>query len=156
MVPENNIEKETGGKTNKNPFSVPEGYFDSFPAKMMNRLEAEKPVTVSLKERIWEALRPQLALAAAITGFALIGYLGFRSFIQTDQDWLSDEQITEYINHYEHEFSDYYLLSLLEENEFYFDYEADTDLNLYFDDPDMYIEYLYQDDIDVDLIYDEL
>ncbi len=139
----------------KNPFSVPEGYFDSFPAKLAERLQKEHSASVPLKSRLWETIRPQLALAAAITAFAVIGYLGFRSFMITDDQWLSDEMITGYIEYYHYEFSEPYLLGLLEEDDFYFeDYPADAGW-AEIDDPDLYIDYLYQEEVDLYLIMTE-
>jgi hypothetical protein len=144
------------GTEKRNPFTVPEGYFDSFPARLAERLQHEKPVDIPLRERIWETIRPQLALASAIAAFALVGYFGFRSFVETGDEWISDEVIEDYMNYHRNEFTDYYLLSLLEENDFYLEQETDHDIDLYTDDPDLYIEYLYQDDIELDLIYEEL
>ena len=70
-----------------NPFSVPDGYFDSFSGRLMERLEGERE-TVRLgagekRGTIWMRIRPQLSLAAAILGFALISITLMKVLIGT-------------------------------------------------------------------------
>jgi hypothetical protein len=130
----------------KRPFSVPEGYFDSFPEKVMGRLQNEQESVISVPERVWQVLRPQLSLAAVIIGFAIIGYIGFNTFIQSDRLLLTDDAITEYIEYYQNDFSDYYLVSMLD-----FD-ELELEDGGYFDDSDSYMDYLYLDNIDIELL----
>ncbi len=149
MKEETNIEPEINKSGKNNPFSVPDGYFESFPGKLRHRLQTEEQLSISFTERAWQILRPQFALAAAITGFAIIGYLGLRTFIQSDQEWLSDENIAEYIDYYQHEFNEYQILSLFENGDIY------PDEDLFFDEPDLYMDYLYMENIDIDLILDE-
>ncbi len=67
--------KEEGHK--ENPFKVPEGYFDTLSDRVMDRINREEP---EKKVRIRQIIRPQLALAAAILGFALISYTFVRVF----------------------------------------------------------------------------
>lgn len=55
-----------------NPFRTPEGYFESFPERLKDRLkseEAEKPQKRSLLR-----LRPALAVAAAVAALALLTF----------------------------------------------------------------------------------
>ncbi len=155
MEGKDKIENLPGGKGRDNPFRVPEGYFDSFPARLAERLQDEQPSPVAAKPGIWQTIRPQLALAAAITAFAVIGYLGFRSFIETGDQWLSDEAVAGYLEYHQHEFREYELLGLLAEDDFYLDeYPADGSW-IWDDDPDLYIEYLYHEEIDLYLIMTE-
>ncbi len=56
---------------NKNPFSVPDGYFETFPTKMQERIQSEN------KEYAWAIkllryIKPQFALAFMIIAFAVI------------------------------------------------------------------------------------
>ncbi len=155
MEEKDNTGKLPGGADKRNPFSVPDGYFDSFPAKLAEKLQNEEPEHVSITERIWETIRPQLALALVITAFAVTGYFGFRSFIETNDEWLSNEAIAEYIDYYQYDFTEPYFLSLLEGEDFYFDDEADPDSYTWSEDADIYIEYLYNEDIGIDLILTE-
>ncbi len=62
-------------KDNKkqNPFSVPEGYFESFPGKMQERIREMEEQSVPVR-RIGRSAGFRLALAAAILGMALITY----------------------------------------------------------------------------------
>lgn len=156
MSKKENTESFEGRVEKKNPFKVPGNYFDSFPEKLDKRIHAGASGKISKAERFWQVLRPQIALAAAITGFALIGYFGLRTFVQTGQESLSDEEITGYMDYYQDDFADYYLLSVLEENDFYFEEEEELESWYYEDDPDLYIEYLYQDEVPIDLIYSEI
>lgn len=154
MQNKNDRFQETGREGKGNPFSVPENYFESFPHKLRQRLQTEMPDELSYQGKAWKVIRSQIALAAVIAGFALIGYLGFHNFINQEDEWLTNEEISEYIDSHEHEFSDYYLLSMLGDD-FFTDEEPYFDEALYTDDPDTYMDYLYQDDIDLDLILTE-
>ncbi len=56
---------------NKQPFSVPEGYFESFPDRLKERMEGlDKELTPV--RRIGRSTRFRLAMAAAIVGLALV------------------------------------------------------------------------------------
>ncbi len=154
MQNKNDKFQEKGRDGKGNPFSVPENYFESFPRKLRQRLQNEKQGGLSYPEKAWTLIKPQIALAAAIAGFAIIGYLGFHNFISQEEEWLTNEGITEYIDLYEHEFSDYYLLTTLDDD-FFADEESYFDEMLYTDDPETYIDYLYHDDVDLDLILTE-
>jgi hypothetical protein len=155
MEEKDNTGKIPGGADKRNPFSVPDGYFDSFPVKLAEKLQSEESAHLSMTERVWETIRPQLALAAVITAFAVIGYVGFRSFIETNDEWLSNEAVAEYIDYYRYEFIEPYFLSLLEEENFYFEDETDPDSYTWREDPDIYIDYLFNEDIDLDFILTE-
>ncbi|HYX08055.1 MAG TPA: hypothetical protein VE912_15095 [Bacteroidales bacterium] len=65
-----------------NPFSVPDGYFDTFPERLMRQVVKEK--TTSFSQRMFQLVRPQFALAGGLLLFALIGYVGF-SFLLDHQ-----------------------------------------------------------------------
>ncbi|MCK5136524.1 MAG: hypothetical protein KAR19_12100 [Bacteroidales bacterium] len=62
-------------KDNKkqNPFSVPEGYFESFPGKLQERIREMEETRVPVR-KIGRSSGFRLALAAAILGVALISY----------------------------------------------------------------------------------
>jgi hypothetical protein len=57
----------------QHPFSVPDGYFDSFPDRLKDRIHAlqEEPVPLRSPGRSY---RFRLAMAAAIVGLALVSY----------------------------------------------------------------------------------
>jgi hypothetical protein len=49
----------------ENPFTVPKNYFDDFPARLQMKIEAEKEVLPSPKNRIIQILKPAIGLAAS-------------------------------------------------------------------------------------------
>ncbi len=51
----------------RNPFTVPEGYFDSFSRELMNRLPEKEPVRVK-EVSIWKRFRPWMYAAAMFCG----------------------------------------------------------------------------------------
>lgn len=75
-----NIENIPG----KNPFKVPENYFEEVNRRIISATagEDEKPVRHSLYRR----MRPYMLAAAAFTGFVIISYFAARVFITGDKD----------------------------------------------------------------------
>ena len=155
MQENNNIEPQLNKASKNNPFAVPDGYFDSFPQRLQQRLQTEKKPGISFTERVWEVMRPQFALAAAIAVFAILGYFVFMTFIQTETELLSNDAIAEYIEYYHYEFDEYHMISLLEENDIHPDDDFYYEDEFYFDSPDEYLDYLYNDNVDIDLILTE-
>ncbi len=141
------------GPGKDNPFSVPENYFGSFPDRLRERMEKEKVVQLKPAERFWRVVRPQLALAAAIAGFAVIGYLGFHTFVRQDAGMATEEQILGYLDFYHNDFNEYYFADIIDE----FPPEEDLFFDDYLqpEDHDAYIDYLYRQDIDLELIISE-
>lgn len=62
---------------NANPFKVPDGYFESLTDRLTDRIREEQ---TPQKLSAWKIIRPQLALAAAILGFALVSFALVRIF----------------------------------------------------------------------------
>ncbi|MCF8224605.1 MAG: hypothetical protein K9J30_01860 [Bacteroidales bacterium] len=60
-----------------NPFVVPEGYFDQFEQRLMDRLQRKTGPEKQKSGKVY--LRPYLTLAASITGIALVTYLVLQS-----------------------------------------------------------------------------
>ncbi len=69
MNNQNNIQGPLSKLKRENPFKVPEGYFDEFPARMQQRIQQESQLAVKPRGRIIQMIKPALALAA---GFAAI------------------------------------------------------------------------------------
>lgn len=70
MKEENEILKKAG---TKNPFSVPEGYFENLTQEVMSRLPEKETVAVPQREATkWEKIRPWLYMAAMFVGAAMI------------------------------------------------------------------------------------
>ncbi|MDR1055069.1 MAG: hypothetical protein LBL90_04440 [Prevotellaceae bacterium] len=62
-------------KLNKNPFTVPENYFDRFPMRMQERYAFTKNAKAGLG--IWATIRPHLAYVGGFVALALLAYGGF-------------------------------------------------------------------------------
>jgi hypothetical protein len=80
-------EQEFSGLKKENPFRVPDNYFDNLPEKIRVNIHAREKAVSKPVIRIVDYLKPHLALAAAILGFALIGYTGFRYQILYQQEF---------------------------------------------------------------------
>ena len=65
---------------NKLPFTAPEGYFDAFPERVMNKIDAEITPAVHFPQKIIRILRPALAMAASFTIIFFLVYLSVRHF----------------------------------------------------------------------------
>lgn len=70
MKEEDKLIQKTG---KKNPFSVPDGYFDNLTPEIMNRLPEAKKTEFTTKEvKIWDRVKPWIYMAAMFIGAALI------------------------------------------------------------------------------------
>jgi len=72
MKKERNIVDLKHKSLKKNPFSVPEGYFESFSERLQERIREEEASKVPL--RMMGTARFRIAIAAAVLGVALISY----------------------------------------------------------------------------------
>lgn len=95
----------------KNPFGVPEGYFESFSERLQERIREEQKSTPPVRH-IGTAHRFRVAMAAAILGLALITYPVLRLTLlnngpssQDDVAMIEDFYLME---------DDYYLVNYLE------------------------------------------
>lgn len=68
MKEEDNILRKAGVK---NPFKVPEGYFESLTSEVMNRLPQKEPVECK-RPTLWQKVKPWVYMAAMFAGAALI------------------------------------------------------------------------------------
>jgi hypothetical protein len=135
---------------------VPGNYFESLPDRLQKRLQTQQvPAGLSPWERLVLDLKPHIALAAAIAVFAVVGYLGIYRYTGQEMERAVRQEVSEYIDSYHHEFSDHYFLSMLDDD-LYPDEDIDFGESLNPDIIDTYINYLYQDDITIDLIMSEL
>lgn len=134
-------------KQDKNPFIVPEYYFDEVTGKIINATSGYEPE--AKKVSLYGKIKPYLAVAAAISGFILISYTTLRLFSSNDPDNIVSEISLQ-------ELSDSYLndidLYTLEENgaAFLISYEI-PDVN-----KSDIIDYLLRDNINIDEIYEQL
>ena len=107
-----NILKEIG---NKNPFKVPEGYFEGLSDRIMSQLPDrmdESPKRVSL----WARVQPWVYMAAMFCGIALMINFFNRSPQQSVLDLLSSADIEDFSQYYEEQ-----LASSIYNDAFYMD-----------------------------------
>jgi len=133
---------EHGG--NPGSFSVPEGYFDSLTDRIMENIPLEEP---EQKVRFLRMIRPQLALAAAILGFALISFTAVKLLTSgSASDGYYDLATLEDMGYYYDEAT---LMEMIPADE---DSEV-TDEDLWIDDA---INYLADNDMSFYQLFDEL
>jgi hypothetical protein len=133
--------------TGKDPFKVPENYFEEVNRKIISATAGEE--AESGKKGLIKRLRPYLAVAASVAVLVLISYLAVRVFMPSDDA----EPIPEISMQ---EFSESYLddidILLLEENAGYLLFSEEI--------PEVsnseIVNYLLLDNIDINEIYELL
>jgi hypothetical protein len=139
--------KELKEISKKNPFIVPDNYFEEVNRKIISSTVENQS---EVKERsIYRKLRPYLAVAASIAVLAILSYTAFY-FLNTTKTTKGVPEIT--LN----EFSENYLndidLLTLEQNASVLEPGlAQTDLN-----SKEIIDYLVFDNVDINIIYEQL
>ena len=68
MNPEEKILQEIG---KKNPFTVPENYFENFTQELMDKLPAKEAVFQTEAPTLWQRVKPWLYMAAMFCGIML-------------------------------------------------------------------------------------
>lgn len=68
MGKEDNILKKVG---TKNPFSVPDGYFEHFSQELMPRLPEKEILLIPSEPTMWERVKPWIYMAAMFCGIML-------------------------------------------------------------------------------------
>lgn len=134
-------------ENNKNPFSVPDGYFDSFPSKMQERILSEN------EEHTWfiklfRVIKPQVALGFMIISFAVIAITTI-NLIMSNRTSIEHDLYTRIIEVDASEFSEQHFLDVLLEDK----KEVNNHKK---DETDFYIHYLVDEDIDYGTLIDEL
>jgi hypothetical protein len=71
--------KATENIPGKNPFKVPENYFEEVNRKIISVTEESAPTAG--KNRLYRKLRPWLAIAASVAVFILLGYGAVKIFL---------------------------------------------------------------------------
>lgn len=131
---------------NKNPFSVPNGYFETFPTKMQERILSEnKEYAWAIK--IFRYVKPQFALAFMIIAFAVISITTI-NFILSNKTSIDNGLYTRIIEVDANEFTEQHFLDVLLEEKKPLD-------NHKKEETDFYIHYLLDEDIDYGTLIDE-
>ena len=68
MNPEEKISQKIG---KKNPFTVPENYFENFTQELMDKLPAKEAVFQTEAPTLWQRVKPWLYMAAMFCGIML-------------------------------------------------------------------------------------
>ena len=68
MSPEDKILQKIG---KKNPFTVPENYFEDFTQELMGKLPAKEAVLQTEEPTLWQRVKPWLYMAAMFCGIML-------------------------------------------------------------------------------------
>jgi len=133
----------------KNPFSVPESYFDNFPTKIQEKISNENQEPAWLTKAI-SYVKPQFALAFMIFAFAFIAITTV-NYILTNktESGLNSDFYTRIIEVDASEFNEQHFIDVLleEDKEIIVKKEIETDY---------YINYLVDEDIDYGTLIDEL
>lgn len=134
-----------------NPFSVPEGYFDAFPCRVQEKIHPRSEVN-PLK-RILAIARPQLALAVSFIVIALVFFFGIKMIIKPEIGSTSfTVKEIHSLNDYDLFFYDEaFLVDYIEQNNI----EIDP-ITIDGDDSEEIINYLMDEDIDIDGILQEI
>lgn len=128
------------------PFRVPPHYFDDFSARLQMKIEAEKTVLPSPKNRIIQFLKPALGLAAGFALVFILVYFPLKTYKngQLAQNTVQSNELTndDYISLLEgmDDNSFYALLSEPVTNHEYSDEELITYLSSNVTDYDIYME----------------
>ena len=74
--------------TERNPFSLPDEYFSTLSSRVNERIEKGRKGEEEARPTItmWQRVRPHLALAAAITGFAFISLTALQLILGDKND----------------------------------------------------------------------
>ena len=134
---------------NVNPFSVPKGYFETFPTKLQERIISEKK-EYSWTIRLMRYIKPQFALGFMIVAFAIISITAI-DYILTNRSGsgIETELYTRIIEVDASEFSEQHFIDVLLEDEKKIDMQKK-------EETDYYIHYLVDEDIDYGTLIDEL
>ncbi|MFW5720901.1 MAG: hypothetical protein ACOCWW_00790, partial [Bacteroidota bacterium] len=137
-------------ENNQNPFSVPEGYFETFPSKIQ-----EKIISESKQEnwflRFFHIVKPQLALSIMMAGFAIIAITVIDTIMTNrSSSPASNEVYTRIIEVDASEYSEQQFIDILLED------EQEIIKNQKKEETDQYIDYLMDEDIDFGTLIDEL
>jgi hypothetical protein len=134
---------------NKNPFSVPEGYFDSFPQKMQERIASENTEYYWFV-RLFQVIKPQFALGFMIVAFAVIAITTVNVVLTNKTDSVIDSDLyTRIIEVDASEYSEQHFIDVLLNDEKEIDKQKK-------EETDHYIHYLVDEDIDYGTLIDEL
>jgi hypothetical protein len=95
------------------PFSLPENYFENFPERLRERMETSQKS--GFFEKTFRLIRPQLAIAAVLAAFALLGYVIVKSTLNAGRQNETSEEYAEIIDYYIYDFDDETIMAVFTE-----------------------------------------
>lgn len=139
--------KELKEISNKNPFKVPENYFEEINRKIISATSGQEQEVKKIG--LYNRLRPSFLIAASVTGFILLSYTAIKLLTPA----AIDSPVSEVLNN---EFSDSYInnfdiITLEEKAASIVFSEEGVDVNK----TDI-IDYLLLDNIEINDIYEQL
>lgn len=143
MKAKENIPENFPGLSRKNPFGVPDNYFDEFPSRIQERMSASQALPVPWLYDV----RRGLAMAAVFIGLVTVGYLGLRMILKRqDTTTLTGEELSVAIEYFGEQLDDDMLMAAI--------IESDIDLNAQDIDNEtaVIIEFLSSEEIYIDEI----
>ena len=133
---------------NKNPFSVPEGYFDSFPQRIQEKISSESTEHYWVT-RIFQVVKPQFALGFMIIAFAVIAITTINIVLSDKTESVIDSDLyTRIIEVDASEFSEQHYIDVLINDEKEIEEQKQ-------EETDYYIYYLIDENIDYGTLIDE-
>ena len=132
------IEDLPEGMKKELPFSVPEGYFENFAARLHDRLETERKP--GFFRKTYRILRPQLAIAATFAAFIVLSYVIIKFSLDNNKQTKPIQEYSEIIDYYIYDFDDETIMAVFtDENNLNY-------LNNTFEDEEI-INYLSEEDV---------
>jgi hypothetical protein len=98
---------------NKPPFSVPDGYFESFTSRLMERIETEREPRIH--EKPYRTLRSGLAIAATIAALILAGYVIIKLSLDNGRKTEPQQEFADIIEYYIYDFDDETIIAVFNE-----------------------------------------
>ncbi|MFO7617523.1 MAG: hypothetical protein R6V75_09750 [Bacteroidales bacterium] len=97
-------------------FPVPEGYFEEFPGRMMQRIHQEGLKPVSRRHKI--SFHPWMSWASAAAAVLLVAWLGIRTFLPTtDREDLLAQKMQFMVEYYGEDLNEAILAGYLEDQD---------------------------------------
>ena len=104
MKEENNLLRKVGSK---NPFRVPDGYFEEFAQDLMSKLPEKEYLPITEEPTLWQRVKPWLYMTAMFCGLMLSAkiFVGntpqndFPSITQAEAESLTDQDWEHIVSH---------------------------------------------------------
>ncbi len=125
-------------------FSVPEGYFDDFPERMIERIRLEQPLRVKHKQLGF--YRPWMTWVSGVAAILVIGWIGFRVLIQRPSEEALFQDRLEFLVEYSgNELNEALLAGYIEEKGIVLTNQDNTEIdNFIRNNPDQAEELIYE------------